>query len=116
MDDRRALRVTLVRGVTIELVIEDGTDRSVAERADVDRACGGGFEPFAAERAQKAQDAAAGAEALFGVRPACQEEFAQRRACRPDAGRFLADAVDGPVGVAAMARRHVLGDGRVPVV
>src|SRR5215468_12165096 len=98
MDDRRAVRGALVRGVTIELVVEDGTDRPVAERADVDCACGGGFEPFAAEPAHQAQNAATGAEALFGMGPAFQDELTQRRSCRPDAGRFLADAVDGPVG------------------
>src|SRR3974377_830238 len=100
MEDRRAVRGTLVSGVTIELVVEDGTHRPVAERADVDRACGGGFEPFTPERAQQAQNAAAGAEALFGMGPAFEDEFAQRSSRRPDAGRFLADAVDGPVGVA----------------
>src|ERR1700730_15383844 len=116
MDDRRAVRGTPVRSLPIELMVEDGTDRSVAERANLDGACGGGFEAFAAERAHQPQDAAAGAETLFGMGPAFQDEFAQRRGCRPDAGGFLADAVDGPVGVAAMTGRHVVRDGRVLVV
>jgi hypothetical protein len=33
-----------------------------------------------------------------------------------DAGRVLADAIDGPVGVAPMTGRHVFGDDRVLVV
>jgi len=32
--------------------------------------------------------------------PSFQDEFAQRRSRPPDAGRFLADAIDGPVGIA----------------
>ena len=60
-------------------------DRSVAEAADVDGARGGGFKAFAAERAHEAQDAAAGAEALFGMGPSFEDEFAQRRSRRPDA-------------------------------
>ena len=36
MDDRRAVRGPLVCGVSIELVLEDGTDRAVGERADLD--------------------------------------------------------------------------------
>ena len=62
-----------------------------------------GFEPFTADCAQEAQNATAGAEALFGMGPAFQDEFAQGRGRRADAGRFLADSVDGPVSVATMA-------------
>src|SRR5262249_32947669 len=116
MNDRRAVRGTLVGGLPIELVVEDGTDRSVAERADIDGARGSGFEAFDTERAHQTQDASAGAKALFGMGPALQEEFAQRGGWRPDAGRFLANAIDGPVGIAAMTGRHVFGDGRVLVV
>jgi len=36
MDYRRTVRGTLVCGVSIELVVEDGTDRSVGERADLE--------------------------------------------------------------------------------
>jgi hypothetical protein len=46
---RRAVRARADRGtlgcsLPVELVTEDGTDRSVAEPADVDGACGGGIE------------------------------------------------------------------------
>jgi len=40
MEDRRAVR-RLVCGLPIKLVVEDGTDRSVGERADLDGARGG---------------------------------------------------------------------------
>ena len=45
MEDRRAVRGALMRGVAIELVIEDGADRAVGERADIDGVRGGGFQP-----------------------------------------------------------------------
>ena len=48
--------------------------------------------------------------------PTFQDEFAQRRRCRPDDGGVAADTIDGPVGVAAMAGRHVIGDGGVLVI
>jgi len=43
MEDRRTVRGPLVCGVPVELVVEDGTDRAVGERADLDGARGGGF-------------------------------------------------------------------------
>src|SRR6202030_1086954 len=115
MEDRRAVR-WLVRGVPIELVVEDGTDRSIGERADVDGARGGGFQTFDTERSRQAQDAKAGSEALFGVRPVLQDEFAERCGCWPDEGSVSADAADGPVGVPAMTGRHVIVDRRVLAV
>jgi hypothetical protein len=111
--DRRAVRGTLLRGVSIELVVEDGTDRSVGERADLDGARGGGFQPYDTERPRQPQDAQAGSEALFGVRPVLQDEIAERRGGRTDEGGVPADAADGPVGVTAMTGRHVIGGGRV---
>src|ERR1700737_4190624 len=85
MEDRRAIRC-LVRGVPIELVVEDGTDRSVGERADVDGARGGGFQTCDTERSCQAQDAKTGSEALLGVRPVLQDELAERCGCWPDEG------------------------------
>ena len=112
MEDRRAIRC-LERGVPIELVVEDGTDRSVGERADVDGARGGGFQTCDTERSCQAQDAKTGSEALLGVRPVLQDELAERCGCWPDEGGVSADAADGPVGVPAMTGRHVIGDRRV---
>ena len=68
------------------------------------------------ERSRQAQDAKAGSEALFGVRPVLQDELAERRGCWPDEGGVSADAADGPVGVPAMTGRHVIGDRRVLAV
>ena len=113
MEDRRAVRGTLVCAVSIELVVENGPDRAVGERADLDGARGGGFQTCDAEWPCQAQDAEAGSESLFGVRPLLQDEIAQCRGCRADEGGVSADAADGPVGVTAMAGGHVVGGGGV---
>ena len=57
--DRRAVR-GLMRGVLIEFVIEDRANRSVGERANLDRARGGCFQTSATERPRQPQDAKAG--------------------------------------------------------
>jgi hypothetical protein len=46
MEDRHAVRGTPVCGVSID---EDGTDRAVSQRADLDSAGGGSFQPCDAE-------------------------------------------------------------------
>jgi hypothetical protein len=50
------------------------------------------------------------------VGPLLQDEIAERRGGRADEGGVPADAADGPVGVPAMAGRHVVGGGRVLAV
>jgi hypothetical protein len=50
------------------------------------------------------------------MRLVLEDQLAQGGGGWPDQGRVLADAVDGPVGMAAMARRHVVGHGGVLVV
>ncbi|MCA6105541.1 hypothetical protein J6525_45760 [Bradyrhizobium sp. WSM 4400] len=61
-------------------------------------------------------DAEASAEALLGVRPLIEDQVAQRRGGRPDRGGLLANALDGPAGVAPMTGRHVFRHGGVLVV
>lgn len=67
--DRHAVRWALMCGMPIELVVEDGANRAVSERADLDGARGSGFEPAATERTRQTENAQAGAESLFGMRP-----------------------------------------------
>src|ERR1700730_13668352 len=50
------------------------------------------------------------------MRALIEDQFAQRRGGRPDQGGVLADALDGPAGVAPMAGCHVLRHGRMFVV
>ena len=104
--DRCAVRGRLVRGLPIELVIEDGTDGSVGEGVDVNGACGSGFEPIAAERALQAQDAEAGPEALFGMRPTFQDEFTQRSRRRSEPRTALEIRKRSPTS-GAISRRQI---------
>ena len=113
MDDRRTVRSPLLCGVSIELVVEDGANRAVGERADLDGVRCSGFQPCDAERPRQPQDAEAGSEALLGMGSLLQDEIAERRGCRADEGGVPADAADGPVGVAAMTGWHVVGCGGV---
>ena len=48
MQDRRSVRGALARGTPVEAVVEDGFDRAVGPRADVDGAFGGGFQALGA--------------------------------------------------------------------
>ena len=86
MQDRRVVRGALWRGTPIEIVGEDGFDRAVGARADVDRARGGGFEPFGAIGPGQPDDAETGAKALFGMWALVEDQVAQRRGRRPDRG------------------------------
>ena len=76
VEDRRAVRGGFARRVSVHVVVENGFDRAVGLRADVDGAGGGGFEPLAAERLDQANDAEAGAEALFRMGSALQDQLA----------------------------------------
>ena|SRR5215470_8847737 len=67
MDDRRTVRSPLVCGVSIELVVEDGADRAVGERADLDGVRSSGLQTCDAERPRQPEDAEAGSEALLGM-------------------------------------------------
>jgi hypothetical protein len=64
----------------------------------------------------RADDAETGAEALFGMRPALQDQIAKGSGGRADRSGGAANAFNGPIGVAPVARRHVLGKGSVPMV
>src|SRR5215469_17160847 len=78
MNDRRAVRGPRGCSASIELVVEDGADRAVSERADLDGARGGGLQPRDTERPRQAQDAEAGSEALLGMRSMLEDELAER--------------------------------------
>lgn len=65
MKDRRSVRCALWRWLPIELVVEDGFDRTVRPGADLDRALGGGLDALIPIRAGKTDDAQTGAIALL---------------------------------------------------
>ena len=87
MEDRHAVRGAPLRGVAIEIVVEDGFDRAVGPRADLEGARGGRLDALGAERLDQPDDAETGAEALLGMRPVLQDQLAQRP---PSPGRSTA--------------------------
>ncbi len=97
VEDRDTAGGPPLRRVAIELVVEDRAHRAVGQRADLDGAGRCRFEAIGAERPHQAHDAQAGAEPLFGMRPALQNQLAQGRRRGPDLGGFTANALDGPV-------------------
>src|SRR5215831_9003815 len=105
-----------LRRRAVELVIEDRAHRAVGQGADLDGSGRCGFEASGAERPNQADDAETGAEALFGMRSALQDQIAKGSGGRTDRSGGAANAFDGPIGVAPVARRHVLGKGGMPVV
>src|SRR5438067_13911983 len=116
VEDRHAIGGRRLRSLAIELVVEDRAHRAVGQRADLDRPRGGGFQAIGAEWAHQPHDAEAGAEPLLRVGPALQDQLAQRGGGWADRSGLAANALDGPVGVSPMARRHVLGHGGVPMI
>ena len=68
MQDRRAVRGALARGTPVKVVVEDGFDRAVGPRTDVDGAFGGGFQTLSAMGTREPDDAQTGAKALLGMR------------------------------------------------
>jgi hypothetical protein len=97
----------VLRGPPIELVAEDRFDGAIGLGADLDGALGGRFDSRSAVGAEETDDAETGAITLLGMRPRLQDLLARA-------------AVAGPIfraaGVAAMAGRHVLGNGCVLAV
>ena len=102
--------------MAIELGGEDGFDGGEGAGADGERALAGSFHPRTIEARYEPHDAEAGAEALLGVSLLAQDDLDECAGVRPDLGGLALDALGRPVGVAPMARGHVVGQGRVPAV
>ena len=76
MEDRVPVRGAFLRGVTIQIVVENGFDRSVGVGADIDGTGSGALNAFVAEDLGEPNDAETGAEALFGMRLALENQLA----------------------------------------
>src|SRR5215831_4099993 len=100
----------------IELGVEDGFDGAEGAGADGERALAGRLHPLAGKAPYKLHDAAAGAEALLGVSLLAQDDLDECGGVRADLGGLAHDARKRPVGIAPMARGHVLGQGGVSAV
>src|SRR5580704_3142873 len=116
VEDRHAVGGRPLRRLAIELVVEDRTHRTVGQRADLDCPRGGGFQAIGAERPHQPDDAEAGPEALLRVGPMLQDQLAERGGSGADRSGLAANALDRPVGVPPVARRHVLGHRGVTMV
>ena len=116
VQDRRSVRGALVRGTPVEVVIEDGFDRTVCSCADVDGTLCCSFETLSAIGASQPDDAETGTKALFRVRTSFEDQFAERCRSWSDQACIGANAIDRPAGVTSVAGGHVLGNGRVLVI
>src|SRR5215831_302674 len=115
VNDRGPLRGFL-GPFAIELGVEDGFDGAEGAGADGERALTGRLHPLASKASHEVYDATAGAEALLGMSLLAQDDLDECRGIRPDLGGLALDALGRPVGIAPVARRHVLGQGRVSAV
>jgi hypothetical protein len=107
VQDRRSVRGALLRGSPVEVVVEDGFDRAISARADVDGALGGGFKALGAIRTGQPDDPQTGAKALFRVRTLFEDQFAQRRSRRADQPGVGADALNRPAGISTMVVERI---------
>jgi hypothetical protein len=76
MQERHAIGGWRLRGLAIELVVEDRAHRAVGQRPDLDRPRGSGFEALGTEWPHQSDDTKAGAEALLRMRSALQDQLA----------------------------------------
>src|ERR1700732_5387232 len=88
----------------------------VGASADVDRPRGGRFEPLLPIGSGEPDDAETGAKALLGMRAFIDAQIAYRPGRGRDHRGRLADALDGPAGVAPMTGGYVLRHGCMFVV
>src|SRR5829696_8887111 len=116
MEDRHAVGGALLGGVAIEIVVEDGLDRSVGPGADIESPRRGRLDALGAEGFDQTDDAETRPEALFGVRALLKDQLAQGSAGWSDRGGIALNAVDRPVCVTTMAGGHVLEHGGVLAV
>src|SRR3984885_12271131 len=95
--------------------LQDGGDRLVGARVEQERTCAGGIETLCAVALDEPENPDGGAEALLGMRTRAQDDVDQSVGVGADLGGGAANALMGPVAVAAMLTRHVLGDRRWPM-
>src|SRR5271155_263670 len=113
MQDRRTVRLAPMRGLAIEVVIENGFDRAISPGTELKRSHGSGLDTVGAEGLGQSDDAETRSEPLLGMSPVFQDQVAQERRGRTDTGCLAPDPLDGPAGIATVAGWHVIGLGRV---
>jgi hypothetical protein len=104
------LALPWLRWPPVEPVLEDRLDRAVRAGANVETTIARRFQPIGAVLACQPQDPQTGAVTLLGMRPALQDQSSKPGCAWADCRRVAKDPFDGPLGVAPMRARHVLGD------
>ncbi len=99
---------------SVDVVLQDRSDRAVGQAVDLEGAAAGGFEAIGPIALAQAKDAETGAEALLGMRLLFEDGLDQASCVRADGLGFGLQALMGPAGVATMGARHVLARGGVP--
>ena len=95
------------------MIVENGAHRAIGSSADFQSPAAGRIDPLALKRLDETDDAQAGPVTLLGMRPIGENTFAEQRDVRSNCRRLPADALDRPVGKAAMGRWHMLRRRRV---
>ena len=101
------------RRLAISVGLQDRIDRAVGSRADLQRPTAGGLHPLGPVALDEPHDADAGAEALLGVRALAQDDLDQCRGLGADLTGLPRNPLQRPIGVALVARRHVIAHRRV---
>src|SRR5262252_9121293 len=92
----------------IEVVFEDRMDGAEGARPDRERALAGRLNALPAIALGQPDDADRSAKALLWMRALAHDDLDQRRRIAADLAGLPSDPLRRPIGVAAMARRHVL--------
>ena len=92
----------VVRSGLVALVGEDGRDALASEGADFEGADRNRLRASQLDATIKAEDSKAGAEALFGMRPAGERRDDQPFGVWPDLAGPAAEPIRGPIGVTPM--------------
>src|SRR5271157_6131734 len=100
---------TAVLGRRVALTGEEGGDALAIEDAQFDGAGRHRFQAGRVEAAIRAQNAQAGAEPLFGMRPAGEHGADQAFGVRPDLAGPAAEPIRRPLGVTPVGAGHVVG-------
>src|SRR5271168_1509296 len=102
-------RTAVLGGSGVAFAGEEGGDALAIEDAQFDGARRHRFDAYRIEAATRAQNAKAGAEPLFGMRPAGEHGADQAFGVRPDLAGPTAEPIRRPLGVAPVGAGHMVG-------
>src|SRR5271169_2953287 len=102
-------RTAVLGGSGVAFAGEEGGDALAIEDAQFDGARRHRFDAYRIEAATRAQNAKAGAEPLFGMRPAGEHGADQAFGVRPDLAGPTAEPIRRPLGVTPVGAGHVVG-------